>query len=329
MALNFPDSPTDGQIFTDTSTGEQWQYTASGNYWTSLGLSKTGGLVYKGGVDITAVPPTGVKSGWVYTVTTGGTPNAGYVGLPDPTVAGSQIIYDGTNWQVSSYTSTLPDATETIKGIIELATAAEVTAGTDTVRAVTPAGVKVELDKKAVDAPVGTAAGTSKYVRQVVTTDDGAGGFNQANSWVKETNFPEAPDGVAAGTLDYVRRVVTAGAGPLTQAFSWVKAAFLPLAGGNLTGALTQTERTITAGAFDLATGNFWTCGAIAVPNPTNAVAGMSGLIRLTAAPTGWGSNFKHAGGSATAPTAFPAIVPFYVQAADTILVGKPVEGMA
>ena len=102
----------------------------------------------------------------------------------------------------------------------------------------------------------------------------------------------------------------------------------LPKAGGNMTGSVTATERTIT-GAMDLATGNFWTCGAIAIPNPTNAVAGMSGLIRLTAAPTSWAGNFKHAGGAAPTIAAFPAIVPFFVSGASTILCGKPVEGMA
>ena len=44
---------------------------------------------------------------------------------------------------------TQPDATETVKGIVELATAAETTTGTDATRAVHPAGLKVELDKKA------------------------------------------------------------------------------------------------------------------------------------------------------------------------------------
>jgi hypothetical protein len=41
------------------------------------------------------------------------------------------------------------DATDAVKGIVELATAAETTTGTDATRAVTPAGLKVELDKKA------------------------------------------------------------------------------------------------------------------------------------------------------------------------------------
>jgi hypothetical protein len=40
------------------------------------------------------------------------------------------------------------NATETVKGIVELATAAETTTGTDATRAVHPAGLKVELDKK-------------------------------------------------------------------------------------------------------------------------------------------------------------------------------------
>ena len=180
-------------------------------------------------------------------------------------------------------------ATEAAIGAAEIATQTETAAGTDDLRFVTPKKLKGELDKKAPEAPAGTAAGTKSYVRTVTTT----------------------------------------GTSALSQAYSWTAADFLPLSGGALTGSVTATERTITAGAFDLATGNFWTCGAIAIPNPTHAKAAMSGLIRLTAAPTGWGGNFKHAGGSATAPTAFPAIVPFYVQSASVILVGKPVEGMA
>jgi len=80
-------------------------------------------------------------------------------------------------------------------------------------------------------------------------------------------------------------------------------------------------EETITAGAFDLAAGNFWTCGAIVIPNPTNAVAGMSGLIRLTAAPAGWGDHFS----TAPAPTVFPSIVPFYVESDTHIRLGAAV----
>ena len=52
-----------------------------------------------------------------------------------------------------------PDASTTTKGIIEIATLAEVTTGTDTVRAVTPQGVKQAFDA-AIAAVVGGAPGT-------------------------------------------------------------------------------------------------------------------------------------------------------------------------
>jgi len=165
------------------------------------------------------------------------------------------------------------DATTSTKGVVQLASAAAVTAGT--------ANVVVDAAQLKVVNTAATAAQTTA---------------NTAN---------------------------TAATAAQTTANNC-----LPKAGGNMTGSVTATERTITA-AMDLATGNFWTCGAIAIPNPTNAVAGMSGLIRLTAAPTSWAGNFKHAGGAAPTIAAFPAIVPFYVSGASTILCGKPVEGMA
>jgi hypothetical protein len=114
---------------------------------------------------------------------------------------------------------------------------------------------------------------------------------------------------------------------------AWVStggtADFLPLAGGNMTGGVTATVRTITAGAFDLATGNLWECAGIDVPNPTNAVAGMTGVIVFSDAPTSFDSNFKFPDGVAIAPSAFPAVVPFYVASPSEILLGNPVEGIA
>ena len=49
----------------------------------------------------------------------------------------------------TGHTHAISAASETVKGAVELATAAETTAGTDNTRAVHPAGLKVELDKKA------------------------------------------------------------------------------------------------------------------------------------------------------------------------------------
>ena len=97
----------------------------------------------------------------------------------------------------------------------------------------------------------------------------------------------------------------------------------------NYTAQTSMTERTITAGAFDLATGNLWTCGAIAIPNPTNGVAGQVGVIRVTAAPTSFGNQWDFPGGAFTAPTAFPAIAPFFVTASNQFLLGSWTEGIA
>ena len=94
------------------------------------------------------------------------------------------------------------------------------------------------------------------------------------------------------------------------------------------TATVQTTERTIT-GTFDLATGNHWTCGAITVPAPTNAAAGTSGLIRITAGPVVWNAVFKFPGGTAPVIASFPAIVPFYVQDASNVLMGNVAEGIA
>jgi len=97
MALNFPNTPTDGQSWVDPS-GQTWIYNAANNSWTAKG-APAGGMVYKGGIDITAAPPAGAQAGWLYTVTTGGTANAGFTGLTGTINAGAQVVNSGANWQ--------------------------------------------------------------------------------------------------------------------------------------------------------------------------------------------------------------------------------------
>ncbi len=96
-------------------------------------------------------------------------------------------------------------------------------------------------------------------------------------------------------------------------------------------GGVSTPLQTITASAFDLTDGVNWTVGAVTVPNPTNGVAGMAGSIIVTAAPTGWGANFKFpspdAGvtdGTAPALANFPVVLPYIVQNPTTILIGNP-----
>ena len=93
--------------------------------------------------------------------------------------------------------------------------------------------------------------------------------------------------------------------------------------------AVAYQELLITPGSFNLSRGNNWTCGAISVPNPTGGALGQGGLIRITSGPVVWGSNFKFPGGFAPTIVAFPAVVPYYVQDAATILMGNVTEGIS
>ena len=154
MALNFPDAPTDNQVFTDTTTGEQWKYELTTNSWTSLGLTTSGGIIYKGGLDITAAPPTGVASGWTYIVTKGGTTNAGFTGLSSTVGVGTQVTFDGARWQASAGAG---EATTTSKGVVQLADAAAVTAGT--------AGVVVDAAQLKAATPVEATAAVKGLVQ--------------------------------------------------------------------------------------------------------------------------------------------------------------------
>lgn len=68
-------------------------------------------------------------------------------------VGGSLILTKDNGGTVNAgVVSSTPDATTTVKGIVELATSSEVVAGTDAVRAVTPATLKVVTDELAPEA---------------------------------------------------------------------------------------------------------------------------------------------------------------------------------
>ena len=104
---------------------------------------------------------------------------------------------------------------------------------------------------------------------------------------------------------------------------------YLLLAGGNLTGGVTQTVRAISPSRWDLEEANLWEVGGIDVPNPENIVVGMTGAIVLMAAPTSWGAFCKFAGGTPLAPSAFPAVAPYYVRGNNEVLIGTAVEGLS
>jgi hypothetical protein len=89
-----------------------------------------------GATDAVLTVAAGIPS-WVATLpaVSGGT------GLSSPGTAGNVLSSNGTTWQ-SVAVSTLTAATDTVSGVVELATSAEVQTGTDTTRAVTPASLR-------------------------------------------------------------------------------------------------------------------------------------------------------------------------------------------
>ena len=116
MAINFPDTPTNGQTYNDPGTGQTWTYELATNSWTASSLAVTGGVVYKGSVDITAAPPTGAKAGEQWSIGTGGTANAGYgPGVTGTVTKGGMVMYTGSGWLEVSHS--VPDATTVAKGI--------------------------------------------------------------------------------------------------------------------------------------------------------------------------------------------------------------------
>lgn len=86
------------------------------------------------------------------------------------------VAQDTTSVVVGSIMDGVPEATDTVTGSVELATLAEVATGTDTVRAVTPAGVTSAVSSKLDKIKVygGSSYGASNGLIYVGTADPGS-----------------------------------------------------------------------------------------------------------------------------------------------------------
>jgi hypothetical protein len=108
-------------------------YFWDGAAWVALGTTITGAMTFKGVVAFGAVEPVTPATGDYYVFNTAGTNT-----WEGSTVVqiGDATVWDGTAWQFIQ--GNVVASSETIAGIIEIATQAETNAGSDDTRAVTP-----------------------------------------------------------------------------------------------------------------------------------------------------------------------------------------------
>ena len=253
-------------------------------------------LAYQGTVDLTGTDtPDSPENGYTYANTGDGTVSATWVSISTLTngaavTPGDLVVYNGTEYTY------IPTGTSGGTGTTNL----NYTAATDKGTVTSDTGTDAEIPLAISEGNAGLFTGAEKKKLADLPSDAQK---NVQSDWDQATDTAD----------DYIKNKPT-----LPTDFD-----FLPLAGGTMTGTVVDTVRTIQAGAFDLSTGNIWTCGGIDVPNPTETEAGVSGLIFFTDEPTGWGSNFEFPGGTQISPEA-QSIVPFYVRAENQIMIGSP-----
>lgn len=116
--------------------------------------------------------------------------------LPDTVPIASSIPIADANGKIDS--EWIKDASETVKGVVELATPAEVLAGVDTERAVTPAGFKVAVDDllNIADLVWGSISGTLSNQTDLQAALNGKANTSHSHSYAPIPTSSSLPVGV-------------------------------------------------------------------------------------------------------------------------------------
>jgi hypothetical protein len=287
------------------------------------------------------IPAAQVNSDW--DATTG---VAQILNKPDINLGYTTAASTGTVTNTAGNDATIPAATTTTAGLLtsadkskldgispgagagtvtSIATSGAITGGTITTSgtitardaSVNQTGV-VQLDNSTASTSTTTAA-TANAVRVAM---------NQANTATTNAATAQSTADSASTAASNAQSTANTANSTANTANTTANAA-LARAGGTMTGGVYQTVRTIgNNSTWNMNTGNLWTFAGGTIANPSNATAGTSGLIRVTGAISGWGTNFDFPGGTALAP-ATPAVIAYYVATSNQILLSSPVEGLA
>ena len=203
-----------------------------------------------------------------------------------------------TNWKlllsdisIPSATAPTPDANTSRKGKVELATVSEATTGTDTTRAVTPAGVKAADD--ALDTAIKAWVNAQGFT--------GATAVPDASTTTKGKVELATPDEATTGT-DSVRAVTPVGLQAAVDALDTAIKAWVNMQG--FTGGTTTPDATTSRkGKVELATPGEATTGTDAVRAVT-PVGLQAAIDALDSTLKAWVRAQNYGTGSATVPDA-------------------------